>query len=314
MLDIECLSRELKEEAHRLGFEACGISRAEHLDEEARQLESWLQAGFHASMAYMERHFDKRVDPTKLVDGAKSVVSVIDNYYQTKQPSKDPVVGQISRYAWGDDYHEVLKERLYLLYAWLEERTGPMVGRAFVDSAPVLDKAWARRSGLGWLGKHTNLINPRLGSYFFIGELIVSVPLAPDGPIPDHCGTCTRCIDACPTEAIYQPYAVDANRCISYWTIEHRGDEIPDRLGQQFGNWIFGCDICQDVCPWNKFKRPTQEKRYDARPGITETELRDWSELNIEAFRNRFRKSAVKRTRFAGFVRNVRNAMGNQSG
>ncbi len=305
------LARDLKAEAARLGFDACGISTAEQLDEEARRLEQWLGEGRHASMGWMANHFEKRIDPRRLVDGARTVVSVLHNYYQPVTPNPAPDRGRISRYAWGDDYHEVMKEKLYHLFAWLEARTGPRHGRAFVDSAPVMDKAWARRSGLGWMGKHTNLINRRLGSFFFLGELILDLSLPPDGPIPDYCGTCTRCIDACPTDAIYRPYAVDANRCISYLTIEHRGDDLPEALQPGMGNWIFGCDVCQDVCPWNKFKRPTAEPRYALRPGITDTGLAEWAEMDLEAFRRRFRKSPVKRARLEGFLRNVRIALEN---
>ena len=309
----ERLACEIKGEALRLGFDACGISKAERLDDEARHLEQWLLGGRQASMAWMERNFEKRVDPRRLVEGATSVVSVLHNYYQPVAHGAGPDVGKISRYAWGDDYHDVMKEKLYALYNWLDERAGGISGRVFVDSAPVLDKAWAQRSGLGWMGKHSNLISRELGSYFFIGEMIIDVPLAPDGPIPDYCGSCTRCIDACPTDAIYQPYAVDANRCISYLTIEHRGDDLPEELKPQMGNWIFGCDICQDVCPWNKFKRPTSEPRYLPRPGVADTELREWVELDLEAFRKRFRKNPVKRAKFEGFARNVRVAVENQS-
>ena len=306
------LAREIKQEATRLGFDACGVSKAERLDDEARRLEQWLLDGRQASMGWMERNFEKRIDPRELVEGAKSVVSVLHNYYQPVEHGEAPDVGKISRYAWGDDYHDVMKEKLYRLYNWLDEHTGGIGGRVFVDSAPVLDKAWAQRSGLGWMGKHSNLISRELGSYFFIGEMIIDVPLAPDGPLPDYCGSCTRCIDACPTDAIYQPYAVDANRCISYLTIEHRGDSLPEPLKPQVGNWIFGCDICQDVCPWNKFKRPTSEPRYLPRPGVTDTELREWVELDLEAFRKRFRKNPVKRAKFEGFARNVRVALKNR--
>ncbi len=305
------LARELKTEAARLGFDACGISKAERLDDEARRLEQWLAEDRHASMAYMANHFDKRVDPTRLVEGAQSVVSVLHNYYQAVAHPDDDAVGKISRYAWGDDYHDVLKEKLYALYHWLDERLGGIAGRAFVDSAPVLDKVWAARCGLGWIGKHTNLINRQMGSFFFIGELIVDVPLPPDGPIPDYCGSCTRCLDACPTDAIYQPYVVDANRCISYLTIEHRGDDIPLALHPDMENWIFGCDICQDVCPWNKFKFATDEPRFMPRPGLTDTELRQWIELDLEGFRETFRKSPIKRAKFEGFIRNVRIALEN---
>lgn len=307
----EQLAREIKAEAARLGFDACGISRAEMLDDEARALESWLNAGRHGTMGWMENHFEKRVDPRKLVDGAQSVISVLHNYYQPAEHAEGPHIGKISRYAWGDDYHEVMKEKLFQLYNWLDERLGGISGRAFVDSAPVMDKAWARRSGLGWQGKHSNLINRNLGSFFFIGELIVDVPLPADGPVPDYCGSCTRCIDACPTDAIYQPHAVDATRCISYLTIENRDADLPVELKPGVGNWIFGCDVCQDVCPWNKFKQPTHEPAYLPRPGVTDTELREWIELDLEAFRQRFRKSPVKRPKFEGFIRNVRTALEN---
>ncbi len=307
----EKLARELKAEATRLGFDACGIAKAERLDEEARRLEQWLLEGRHGTMDWMARNFDKRVDPRELVEGAQTVVSVLHNYYQPARHAEGENVGKISRYAWGDDYHEVMKEKLYRLFNWLDERVGGLSGRVFVDSAPVLDKAWAQRSGLGWIGKHTNLLNREIGSFFFIGEMIIDVPLPADGPIPDYCGSCTRCIDACPTDAIYRAYAVDANRCISYLTIEHRGDDIPFDIRPDIGNWIFGCDICQDVCPWNKFKRPTTEPRYLPRPGVTDTELRKWIELDLEDFRRRFRKSPVKRTKFEGFLRNVRMAMEN---
>jgi len=305
------LAQKLKQEARRLGFDACGISKAEPLDEEARRLEAWLKAGFQGTMDWMERHFDKRIDPTKLVEGARSVISVLHNYYQPVAHDPSPETGKISRYAWGDDYHEVLKEKLYQLFAWLEAQVGEVHGRAFVDSAPVMDKAWARRSGLGWIGKNTNLINRRMGSFFFLGELIVDVPLPPDDPIPDYCGSCTRCIDACPTGALVQPYVLDARRCISYLTIEHRGDDIPPELQEKMGNWIFGCDICQDVCPWNKFKYATNEPRFMPRPGLPDTPLHRWEELDLEAFREKFRKSAVKRAKFEGFKRNVRIALQN---
>ena len=309
MSNREKLTLEIKAEAHRLGFDACGVSEATQLDDEARRLETWLNQGRQGTMAWMERNFEKRVDPRKLVEGARSVISVLHNYYQPIPHPEDEQVGKISRYAWGDDYHDVMKERLYMLYNWIEERVGEISGRAFVDSAPVLDKAWAKRSGLGWVGKHSNLINRSLGSFFFIGELIIDVDLDPDGPIQDYCGSCTRCIDACPTDAIYQPYAVDANRCISYLTIEHRADDVSKDLQQSFDNWIFGCDVCQDVCPWNKFKRPSKEPRYAARAGMVDTHLEEWLEIDLEAFRRQFRKNPVKRTKFEGFKRNVRMAL-----
>ncbi len=310
----ERLALALKAEARRIGFDACGIARAERLNDEAQRLEQWLNAGRHASMGWMENHFEKRVDPRKLVPGAQSVVSVIHSYFQQNEATRSPETASISRYAWGDDYHEVLKEKLAELFSWLDERAGGISGRVFVDSAPVLDKAWAQRAGLGWMGKHTNLISREIGSYFFIAEMIVDVPLAADDPFTaDYCGSCTRCIDACPTDAIDRPYSVDSNRCISYWTIEHRGDDFPESLAKDFGSWIFGCDICQDVCPWNKFKKPTTDARFLPRDGIGDIDVREWAELNLDAFRKRFRNSPVKRAKFEGFQRNVRNAIENLS-
>lgn len=308
---IEELTRALKARAAELGFEACRIARAEPLDEEARRLEAWLRSGMHASMAWMERHFEVRVDPGRLLEGARSVICLLHSYYVPVEPDRRPEVGRIARYAWGEDYHEVLKEKLWALFAFLEERVPGVRGRAFVDSGPVLEKAWAVRSGLGWQGKNSNVLHPRLGSYFFLGELIVDIELAYDGPIPDHCGRCTRCIEACPTEAIVAPYVVDSRRCISYWTIEHRGEEIDPEVARRMGNWIFGCDICQEVCPWNKFARATGEARFLPRPGMTDTPLEVWEELNLEAFRRRFSRSAVKRAKFEGFLRNVRAALRN---
>ncbi len=304
------LTRALKAEAARLGFDACGVAEATHLDDEARRLEAWLGAGMHAGMGWMEGHFDKRVDPRRLVEGARSVVSVLHNYY-ADAPPPTATTGRIARYAWGDDYHDVMRARLAELFEWLRAEVGEVGGRAFVDSAPVLDKAWAARSGLGWQGKNSNLIHPRKGSFFFLGELIIDVPLTPDGPLPDYCGTCTRCLDACPTEAIVQPYVVDAQRCISYLTIEHRGAWDEAAPTAAMGTWIYGCDVCQDVCPWNKFSRPTAEPRYAPRPGLPDTDLRDWLELDLEEFRRRFKGSAVKRAKYEGFVRNVHAAARN---
>ncbi len=309
--NTEQLTRELKAEAQRLGFDGCGASKAVRLDDEARHLEEWLLNGRHASMGWMENHFEKRVDPRRLVEGAESVVSVLHNYYHPVEQRTSPGTGKISRYARGDDYHFVMKDKLFSLFNWLDEKVGGVSGRVFVDSAPVLDKAWAQRSGLGWIGKHSNLLNREIGSYFFIGELIIDVPLDYDEPASDHCGNCTRCIDACPTDAIYRPYAVDANRCISYWTIEHRGEDIPENLGRNFDHWIFGCDICQEVCPWNKFRKPSTEPAYAPRPGMTDTDVGEWMEIDLEEFRRRFRKSPVKRTKYDGFKRNVRIAMKN---
>jgi len=316
---LDTLAQKLKAEARRIGFEDCGISRAEPLDEEARRLEQWLLEGRYGTMEWMADHFDKRIDPTKLVPGAESVISVLHNYYQPtpETPSAeepgDPGArrGKISRYAWGDDYHEVIKDKLYRLYRWLEDELGAEVnGRAFVDSAPVMDKAWAARSGLGWQGKNTLLLNRKMGSYFFLGELIVDVPFPPDRPVPDSCGSCTRCLDACPTDALYEPYALDSARCISYLTIEHRGFDVPEEIQQDVHDWIFGCDICQEVCPWNKFSHLTSEPRYEAREGVRDTTLRDWVEINLETFERRFKDTPVTRAGFEGFRRNVRSAIG----
>ena len=299
------LTRALKEEAKRLGFDACGISEACELEEEARKLEHWLNQGRHASMGWMANNFDKRTDPRKLVDGARSIVSVLHNYYYPDSDHQEKNAGKISKYARGDDYHLVMKEKLWSLFNWLEGQVGSVQGRAFVDSAPVMDKAWAQRSGLGWIGKHSNLISRDIGSYFFIGELIVDVALDTDQPIQDYCGSCTRCIDACPTDAIYQPYVVDANRCISYLTIEHRADDVAPDLQQRLEGWIFGCDICQDVCPWNKFKAHSKETRYAPRDGLNRT-ISEWEEIDLELFRQLFRKNPVKRTKFEGFKRNIK--------
>jgi epoxyqueuosine reductase len=262
-------------------------------------------------MDWMARNIEKRVDPQELVPGAKSVISVIENYYCQHAPPESRDHGKISRYAWGDDYHDVMRTRLNELLSWLDRTLGGVSGRGFVDSAPIMDKAWAARAGLGWLGKHTNLIHKRIGSWFFIGELIVDAEIEPDMPVPDLCGSCTRCIDACPTGAITGPYVVDARRCISYLTIEHREDDVPEELAALTENWIFGCDVCQDVCPWNKFARESDRASYMPRPGTRETLLSDWAELSEEAFSERFRASPVKRAKHAGFQRNVRRAGAN---
>ncbi len=305
------LTRALKQEAHRLGFLACGISSARHLTEEESRLAAWLQSGFHGTMTWMERNREKRLDPGVLVPGARSVVSVLDNYYRPEVAANDPRTGRISRYAWGDDYHDAMKSRLRELYSWLDERTDGLDGRVFVDSAPVLDKAWAARSGLGWIGKHSNLIHPAFGSWFFIGEMIISADLDTDGPIAEHCGSCTRCIDACPTDAIVEPFVVDGSRCISYLTIEHREDDISPDLKRGTGNWIYGCDICQEVCPWNKFATDSGNESYAPRPGTLDTDLDTWATLTEDEFRARFRKSPVKRAKWSGFKRNIRTALEN---
>lgn len=319
------LSRDLKAEARRLGFALVGIARAEHMDPEARRLESWLSAGRHGgetgAMPWMAGHFEKRVDPRVLVPGARSVVSVAHTYLAPRPaPLADAEalaagVGKVSRYAWGDDYHDVLKAKLAELFDWLDQRTGGAGGRAFVDSAPVMDKAWAQRAGIGWIGKNTNLLTRTHGSFVFLGELIVDVDLDPDEPFTaDHCGSCTRCLDACPTGALDAPYQIDATRCISYWTIEQRGAEWPpeaEDLAREFGPWVFGCDICQDVCPWTKFAQPARDARFQSREEIAQRPLAEWAELDLAAFRETFRKSPIKRTKLEGLLRNVRNARAN---
>ncbi|GAB3898872.1 tRNA epoxyqueuosine(34) reductase QueG [Larkinella knui] len=297
-------TRLLKSKAAELGFDFCGISNAEFLEEEAPRLESWLDRQMHGKMGYMANHFDKRLDPRLLVDGARSVVTVLLNYYPEKTIACEEDGYKISKYAYGTDYHFVIKNKLKELLAFVHEEIGEVGGRFFVDSAPVMDKVWAKRSGLGWVGKHTNLITREMGSFVFIGELILDLELIPDGPIADYCGTCTRCIDACPTDAITDPYVVDGSKCISYFTIELK-EAIPDEVKGKFENWIFGCDICQDVCPWNRFSRPHHTPDFDPNPALTEFTKNDWEEITQEIFQEIFRRSAVKRTKLEGLKRNV---------
>ncbi len=293
----------IKTEAKRLGFLSCGISKAGFLEEHAPRLEKWLKQGMHGEMKYMENHFDKRLDPTKLVEGAKSVVSLLLNYYP-EQNQKDTSAPKISKYAYGTDYHFVIKDKLKQLLQFIQEEIGEVNGRAFVDSAPVLDKAWAAKSGLGWMGKNTNLITQKVGSFYFIAELIIDLELQYDAPTTDHCGTCTACIDACPTQAIVEPYVVDGSKCISYFTIELK-DNIPVSYKGKFDNWMFGCDVCQDVCPWNRFSKPHNEPAFNPHPDLLEMTKKDWEELTEETFKKVFKKSAVKRTKFSGLKRNI---------
>lgn len=295
----------LKNKARELGFSFIGISKAEQLDEEARRLEHWLNQGRHGSMGYMERHFDKRIDPRKLVEGAKTVITFLYNYHSGHK-QKYPDAPKISQYAYGEDYHFVIKDKLRQLMGAAQNEIGEVGGRIFVDSAPVLEKAWAQKSGTGWVGKHTNLITKESGSYFFLAEWITDWELEPDGPIKDYCGTCTRCIDACPTDAIVAPYQLDASKCISYLTIELRDESLPATFKGQMDNWMFGCDICQEVCPWNRFATPHQEPRFEPKPELLEMQREAWYELTEEVFRDLFRKSAVKRTKFKGLQRNLK--------
>ncbi len=295
-------TRFIKQKAAELGFFYCGISEAGFLEEEAPRLENWLKRSMHGEMGYMENHFDKRLDPRILVPGAKSVVSLLLNYFPEQTQPEDAL--KISKYAYGTDYHFVIKDKLKTLLELINEEIGEVDGRCFVDSAPVLDKAWAKKSGLGWVGKNSNLINPKSGSFFFIAELIIDLELEYDGPIKDYCGTCTRCLDACPTGAITEPYVVDGSKCISYFTIELKG-QIPEEVNGQFGNWVFGCDICQDVCPWNRFSTPHREPAFQPHEKLTQLSKSDWQEITQEVFQELFRKSAVKRTGFKGLQRNI---------
>jgi len=282
----------------------CGISPAGFLEDEAPRLEAWLKAGMHGEMSYMENHFDKRLDPRLLIDDAKSVISLALNYF-TDELQTDPLSPKISKYAYGADYHFVIKDKLKQLMAAITENVGEVHGRAFVDSAPVLDKAWAKKAGLGWIGKNTNLISKKAGSYFFLAELIIDLELEYDvKPATDHCGTCTSCIDACPTQAIVAPYVVDGSRCISYLTIELK-NEIPGEFHGKMDNWMFGCDVCQDVCPWNKFSVLHNEPAFTPHPDLLGLKTEDWEEITEEVFRKVFQNSAVKRTKFDGLKRNI---------
>ncbi len=293
----------IKEESKRLGFLSCGISKAEFLEAEAPRLEKWLNANMHGEMRYMENHFDKRLDPTKLVDGSKSVVSLLLNYFPSQTQNTESY--KLSKYAYGTDYHFVIKDKLKQLLQFIQEDIGEVSGRAFVDSAPVLDKAWAAKSGLGWIGKHSNLLTQKVGSFYFIAELIIDLELDYDTPTTDHCGSCTACIDACPTEAIVKPYVVDGSKCISYLTIELK-DNIPSDFKNKTDDWMFGCDVCQDVCPWNRFSKPHNEPLFNPHPELLEMTKKDWDEITEDTFKKVFKKSAVKRTKYSGLTRNIK--------
>ncbi len=292
----------IKTEAKRLGFDFCGISKADFLVEEAPRLEKWLKENKNGQMKYMENYFDKRLDPRLLVDNAKSVISLLYNYYpEQKQNESTP---KISKYAFGKDYHEVIKDKLNEFLFSLKQEIGNISGRAFVDSAPVMDKVWAAKSGLGWVGKNSNLINKEKGSFFFIAELIVDVELEYDGPIKDYCGTCTKCIDACPTDAIVAPYIVDGSKCISYLTIELK-EAIPSEFKDKMDGWAFGCDVCQDVCPWNSFSTPHKEDQFKNTNGLLTYTEAEWNDITEETFNTIFKNSAVKRTKYKGLKRNI---------
>lgn len=295
----------VKEIADKHGFMSCGISQSGFLEQEAPRLTSWLQQGYHGQMKWMENHFDKRLDTTKLVEDSKSVISLAFNYYPETQQTQD--TPKIAKYAYGEDYHFVLKDKLRMMIDELQQRFGQFHARVFVDSAPVLERAWAAKAGLGWIGKHSLLLSKKQGSFFFLAQIICDVEMAYDAPVTDHCGSCTACIDACPTEAIIDNHIVDSNKCISYLTIELK-EEIPTSFKGQMEDWVFGCDICQDVCPWNRFSKPHSEKRFAPKPAILENNWQDWEEITEDMFKDIFKRSAVKRTKFSGFLRNLRFA------
>jgi epoxyqueuosine reductase len=299
----EKYSKLIKAEAKRLGFLSCGISKAGFLEEEAPRLENWLNQNHHGEMKYMENHFDKRLNPTLLVDDAKSVISLLLNYYPSETQSSD--IYKISKYAYGQDYHFVIKEKLKELLQTIQTEIGEVSGRAFVDSAPVLDKAWAAKSGLGWIGKNSNLLTQQVGSFYFIAELVVDLDLEYDYATTDHCGTCTACIDACPTEAIVSPYVVDGSKCISYFTIELK-ENIPQEMKGKMDDWIFGCDVCQDVCPWNRFSKSHNEPLFNPNPELLSMTKKDWEEITEDTFNKVFKNSAVKRTKLDGLKRNIK--------
>lgn len=301
------LSRRIKEHARRLGFDKVGIVRADPLTRERERLEEWLGRGFQGEMRWMARDPEKRTDPRALLPEARSVVVVALNYYTPHRHAQDAATGKVSRYSWGDDYHDVVGDKLKQLLAWVKGEWPEAVGKVCVDIQPMMDKAWAARAGLGWIGKHTNLITREYGSWVFLGELLLNLELEYDaGPAEDHCGSCTLCIDACPTDAIAEAYVVDSTKCISYATIELRDERMPEDVARNLDGWLYGCDICQDVCPWNRFEQPTAEPRFEPREGSVNAPLSDILELTPEAYAERFRKSAIKRAKLTGLQRNAR--------
>ncbi|MEM9857338.1 MAG: tRNA epoxyqueuosine(34) reductase QueG [Bacteroidota bacterium] len=302
-ITLEKNSALIKSLASELGFMFCGISKAEYLEEEAPKLEAWLKKSMHGKMAYMANHFEKRLDPTKLVPGAKSVVSLAYNYFPERDLAKKEGL-KVAKYAYGEDYHFVIKRKLKEFIQKINEQVGEVHGRVFVDSAPVMERQWAARSGLGWVGKNSLLLNKTSGSFFFLAELILDLKLAPDGPVRDYCGTCSACMDTCPTEAITEPFVVDGSRCISYLTIELK-ESIPNEFSGKMENWIFGCDICQDVCPWNRFSKSHNESAFLPHDKLGQLDRAEWQELTQEIFNEIFKKSAVKRTKFEGLKRNI---------
>lgn len=307
------LSRAIKEQARRAGFDKIGIVRAEALDDERERLREWLSRGYQGEMEWMTRDPEKRGDPRNFFPQAHSVIVVALNYYTPDKHSGDPETGKVSRYAWGDDYHEVVGSKLHALLAWIEEQVPHAAGKVCVDIQPIMDKAWAVRAGLGWIGKHTNLITQEYGSWVFLGELLLNIELEYDrDQDEDHCGSCTLCIEACPTRAISEPYVVDSNKCISYATIELRAPQMPEAIADNLEGWLYGCDICQDVCPWNRFEKITTEERFEARPGSVNVRLSEILDLTPQTYAERFRGSAMKRAKLAGLQRNARTLLQQQ--
>ena len=302
MKNKEHYTKLIKNEAKRLGFISCGVSRAEFLEDEAPRLEKWLKMKMNGKMKYMENYFEKRLDPTKLVDDAKSIISLTYNYYPEDLQNKE--APKVSKYAYGMDYHYVIKEKLNFFLTFIKDKIGNVHGRAFVDSAPILEKAWAAKSGIGWVGKNSNLITKQVGSFYFLAELIVDLDLDYDTIESDHCGQCTACIDSCPTQAITQPYVVDGSKCISYFTIELK-ENIPKEFKGKFDDWVFGCDVCQDVCPWNKFSKPHKEPLFQTSSELMKMSRDEWNEITEETFNKIFKNSAVKRTGYKGLTRNL---------
>ena len=305
MIDFKERTQLIKHKAYDLGFSHVGVSKAGFLEKEARDLEKWLSKNHHGKMQYMENHFDLRTDPRKLVHNAKSVITILYNYY-TPEKQEDPEAPKISKYAFGKDYHFVIKKKLKDLQHYITTNFGEVNMRGFIDSAPVMDKVWAKKSGLGWIGKHSNLVNKNKGSYFFIAEIILDLELDTDIPIKDYCGSCTRCVDACPTEAIVEPYVVDGSRCISYLTIELKDEVIPQEFSGKMDNWMFGCDVCQQVCPWNRLATPHKESLFDPPSDLLSLTKKEWHELDEQMYQNLFKKSALKRAKFKGIKRNIK--------
>jgi epoxyqueuosine reductase len=300
-------TEKIKRKAFEIGFHKIGVARAETLVAETEHLRQWLEKDFHGEMRWMEREPEKRTDPKLIFPEAKSVISVALNYYTPHEYERNESKGKVSRYAWGDDYHDVVKDKLRELLTWIKSENAAIEGKICVDTAPVLDKAWAARAGLGWIGKHSNLITKEYGSWVFLGEILLNLELEYEERIePDHCGNCTACLDACPTDAIVAPYQVDSKRCLSYATIELRSPELPAEIEKNLNGWLYGCDICQDVCPWNRFEKPTEEKRFEPRAGNVSADLEEILNLSTEKYAERFRRSAMKRTKISGLQRNAR--------